>query len=349
MNKYIIQKYIQTQISGRNYISKYLNKRNVNTPILTQLNTKVLGINVTQKMQPYIKLFRLQQRTGYWLLYIPTTWSIAMASSTWIPNLKLLGLFSIGSFAMRSSGCIINDIIDRNIDSKVERTKTRPLACKELSLLKASIFLSGSIALSYKILTQLNTYTIYLALPSVVMVPLYPLMKRITHYPQLFLGLTFNWGVLLGWTSVYGCLNPFPYSFISPIALYLAAACWSVHYDTIYAHQDKLYDKQVGVYSTALHWGDNTRDILNKNSLLLGLLLLTAGIANNMQITYYCSVLMFVKSLLYQSKQVNFNSPEQCQNAFSQNKYLSTILLFGILTSKYLSSKNNSNETLNIE
>ncbi|TRY52428.1 UbiA prenyltransferase family [Cryptosporidium tyzzeri] len=279
----------------------------------------------------YIKLYRINNPTGFWLLFIPTFGSLALASNSLLPKANITALFALGSVASRSAGCVINDIADRQFDSKVERTKNRPLANGEMAFTKAIV------------LSRLNRYTIYLGIPSVFLIAAYPFMKRITHYPQLFLGFTFNWGVLLAWTSIYGCINPYRNSWLCPISYYLSSVCWSVHYDTIYAHQDRLFDKQIGLFSTALKWNEATGSHLFINAIVSGIFASSAGIFANLGF----SVLLYTAHLIYQSKTTNFFSEQDCRKQFIMSKYSGVVLLLGIIFSKYKASKKHSNKDSN--
>ncbi|KAH8583792.1 protein with gyf domain [Cryptosporidium sp. chipmunk genotype I] len=209
---------------------KYIRKKHLSTQVLQR-----------HLYEAYLEQARgIDNPTGFWLLFIPTFGSLSFASNSLLPKANLAALFALESVACRSTGCVINDLADRQFDSKVERTKNRPLASGEITFIKALIALIGSSATSAAVLSKLN---------------------KITHYPQLFLGFTFNWGILLAWTSVHGCFNPYRNSWLCPISYYISSVCWSVHYDTIYAHQDKLFDKQIGLFSTALKWNE-TQEVI---------------------------------------------------------------------------------------
>jgi len=199
-------------------------------------------------MQPYMKLMRLDRPIGTWLLLLPCWWSSALAANG-IDDLRIYGLwalFGIGALVMRGAGCTINDIADRNFDGKVERTATRPIPSGQVSVFAACVFLAGLFLIGLAILVQLNTYTIVLGMASVPVLAVYPFMKRITHWPQAWLGLTFNWGALVGWSAISGELAT------PAILLYVAGIFWTLGYDTIYAHQDKEDDIKIGVKSSAL-------------------------------------------------------------------------------------------------
>jgi 4-hydroxybenzoate polyprenyltransferase len=200
---------------------------------------------------PYLRLARVDRPVGTWLLLWPCIWSTALAAPAGsLPDVRLIALFAIGSFAMRGAGCTINDIWDRDIDRQVERTRNRPLASGELSLTQAAVFLCAQLLTGLGVLVQLPPLTVALSLASMPLVVAYPIAKRVTSWPQLVLGLTFNWGALVGWSAARGDL---PLEILGP--LYGGAVCWTLHYDTLYAYQDAIDDKRIGVRSSALSLG----------------------------------------------------------------------------------------------
>ncbi|KAI9447808.1 4-hydroxybenzoate polyprenyl transferase [Lactarius indigo] len=213
------------------------------------------------KVQPYLYLTRIDKPIGTLLLFYPCTWSITMASyaSNAPPSVPLtyIALFGTGALIMRGAGCTINDLWDRNLDNAVERTKTRPLARGDITPRQAIAFLAPQLTAGLAVLTQLNWYSILLGASSLSLVTIYPLMKRVTYWPQAVLGLAFNWGALLGWSAVAGAVH-WPVA----VPLYAGGVLWTLVYDSIYAHQDKTDDMQVGIRSTALLFGEHTRSIL---------------------------------------------------------------------------------------
>jgi 4-hydroxybenzoate polyprenyltransferase len=198
--------------------------------------------------RPYAVLARLDRPAGWWLLYLPGVWGITLAGDPW-PDARLLALFLVGAVVMRAAGCVINDFWDRDIDRKVERTRHRPIASGAIRPLQALVFLAMLLSIGLGILLQLNWPSVALGAASLIPVVLYPLMKRITWWPQFFLGLTFNWGAPLGFLAASGTL-PWEAG-----VLYLAGICWTLGYDTIYALQDILDDEMIGVKSTARLFG----------------------------------------------------------------------------------------------
>lgn len=202
-----------------------------------------------EQARPYAYLMRIDRPIGIWLLLIPGIWGIA-AASPGFPSIYTCILFLIGSVLMRGAGCVINDLWDKDLDKKVERTANRPLASGAITEKNAKIFLATLLLLSFFILIQFNSTTIILGFASIPLIAMYPLMKRYTYWPQIMLGITFNMSVLMGYSAVTGETSS------TAILLYLGAIFWTIGYDTIYAHQDKEDDALIGIKSTALKFGD---------------------------------------------------------------------------------------------
>src|SRR5216683_798768 len=207
--------------------------------------------------EPYARLARLDRPIGTWLLLFPGWWGIALAPAGltapgW-PDPLLLALFALGAVVMRGAGCTLNDIADREFDRQVARTRLRPLPSGRVTVPQAALFMAGQLAIGAGVLLCLNHPSQLLGIAVLALIASYPFMKRITWWPQLFLGLNFNWGALLGWTAVTGALA-WP-----PVLLYLGGVFWTIGYDTIYAHQDKEDDARIGVKSSALALGERTR------------------------------------------------------------------------------------------
>ncbi|WP_240002597.1 4-hydroxybenzoate octaprenyltransferase [Oleisolibacter albus] len=204
--------------------------------------------------RPYALLARLDRPIGTWLLLFPCWWSIALAAPAghW-PDLRLMALFALGAVVMRGAGCTVNDILDRKLDAQVERTRVRPIPSGAVTTTQALAFLLAQLLVGLMILLQLNPVSIVLGAASLLLVFTYPLMKRITWWPQAFLGLTFNWGALLGWAAVRGSVE------LPALLLYAGGILWTLGYDTIYAHQDKEDDARIGVRSTARLFGDSSK------------------------------------------------------------------------------------------
>ena len=201
-----------------------------------------------QALRPYARLMRLERPIGWWLLLLPGWWTLALQGGSW----QLFALFFFGAIIMRGAGCVWNDITDRDFDAAVARTRLRPIPSGQVSVRQALLFLALLLGLGAIILWQMNSFTQILGAASLILIVTYPFMKRITWWPQAFLGLTFNWGALMGWTAVTGQLGA------TPLLLYVGGIFWTLAYDTIYAHQDKEDDALIGLKSTALKFGDQS-------------------------------------------------------------------------------------------
>lgn len=279
------------------------------------------------RVQPYLRLMRLDKPIGTWLLYLPCTWSIALASDPGcLPHLGLLTLFGTGALLMRGAGCTINDMWDKDFDKKVSRTATRPIASGEISQMQALIFLGGQLSLALGVLLCLNYYSIALGAASLSLVITYPLMKRITYWPQLMLGLTFNWGALLGWSAVKGSCD---WSVCLP--LYFSGVMWTLIYDTIYAHQDKEDDVKVGVKSTALRFQEQTKPWLSGFTVAMMSGLVAAGINAEQTLPYYAVLSTVAIHLAHQIYTLDINKPEDCWKKFVSNRNLGLLLFLGIV------------------
>ncbi|SCZ97613.1 BZ3500_MvSof-1268-A1-R1_Chr4-3g07298 [Microbotryum saponariae] len=280
---------------------------------------------------PYVSLARMDKPIGTWLLYWPCAWSLTMAAySSALPPLSLtwnLALFGTGALIMRGAGCTINDLWDRDIDPKVERTKLRPLASGEIRPFQAFSFLGLQLSVGLGILTQLNWYSISLGASSLSLVVLYPLMKRITYWPQLVLGLAFNWGALLGSSAILNHVD-------LPVALplYVGSVAWTIAYDTIYAHQDKVDDVDTGVKSTALLFGQQTKPILTGFSTVFVGLLATSGWMNGQGLGFWTlSVGGAAWHLFNQIRKVDLDSRQSCWETFASNRNLGAIVWSGLM------------------
>ncbi|KAM0755944.1 4-hydroxybenzoate polyprenyl transferase [Meredithblackwellia eburnea MCA 4105] len=237
-----------------------------------------------------------------------------------------LALFGTGALVMRGAGCTINDMWDQDIDKKVDRTKLRPLASGQVTPFQALSFLGLQLSVGLGILTQLNWYSIALGASSLSLVVLYPLMKRITYWPQFVLGLAFNWGALLGSSAVLGVCD-----WTVALPLYVGSVAWTIVYDTIYAHQDKVDDVSAGVKSTALLFGQNTKPILSGFSASFISLLAYAGYLNSQGIPFYAlSVGGAAAHLVNQIRHVDLDSRESCWKAFASNRDLGALVFSGI-------------------
>ncbi|XP_018051380.1 PREDICTED: 4-hydroxybenzoate polyprenyltransferase, mitochondrial [Atta colombica] len=283
--------------------------------------------NASPKVQPYMKLMRIDKPTGSWLLFWPCGWSIALAApASSLPDLYMLALFGIGAFIMRGAGCTINDMWDQDIDKMAERTKDRPLVIGQITPKQSLIFLVGQLSLGLLILLQLNWYSVFLGASSLGLVIMYPLMKRITYWPQLILGMTFNWGALLGWSAIHGSCN-----WLICLPLYVAGICWTILYDTIYAHQDRIDDIRIGVKSTAIKFGENTKFYLSGFGIVMIASLITSGILTTQTWPYYTALGLIAAHINNQIYTLNINNPTDCMKKFVSNQNLGMILFIGIV------------------
>ncbi|XP_055922183.1 4-hydroxybenzoate polyprenyltransferase, mitochondrial [Eupeodes corollae] len=286
-------------------------------------------------VSPYGRLMRIDRPIGSMLLFWPCGWSIALSAPAgcW-PDPVMLGLFATGAFIMRGAGCTINDLWDKDLDAKVERTKNRPLASVQISQFDAIIFLSAQLSLGLLVLLQLNLQSIILGACSLGLVVTYPLMKRITYWPQLVLGMAFNWGALLGWCATHGAVN-----WSACLPLYLSGICWTVVYDTIYAHQDKIDDVQAGIKSTALRFGDNTKLWLSGFSTVMLSSLVVAGLSCDQTWPYYTALGMVGGHLVQQIYSLDIDNPTDCAKKFFSNHQVGLILFLGIVLGTVMKTK----------
>jgi 4-hydroxybenzoate polyprenyltransferase len=275
-------------------------------------------------VKPYIALGRFDRPIGAWLLFFPCLWGVTLPSFGQ-PNWFYILFFLVGAFIMRAAGCTVNDIADRKFDKMVTRTKMRPLASGDMSLRQAINFLVILMLLGLLILLQFPWPVISLGAASLVLVVLYPFMKRLTYWPQLFLGLTFNWGALMGYLAMTGSLD------MAAMYLYLAGICWTIGYDTIYAHQDKVDDLKIGVKSTALLFGSWSRLLI---SLFYGgtlLFLSLAGLHAERSQAYQAIVATAGFQLFFQVYTVDFNDSKDCLKKFKSNYYFGILIFLACL------------------
>jgi 4-hydroxybenzoate polyprenyltransferase len=278
--------------------------------------------------EPYARLARLDRPIGSWLLLFPGWWGIALAGPRW-PDPKLLALFAIGAVVMRGAGCALNDIADRDYDAEVARTRTRPIPSGRVTVAQAAIFMAAQLAIGAAILGSLNRVSILLGIAVLGLIATYPFMKRITYWPQIFLGLNFNWGALIGWTAVTGSLA-WP-----PALLYLGGICWTIGYDTIYAHQDKEDDARIGVKSSALALGENTRPwLFGFYGAALALWAASGGFIALGPGFLICVALAGIQ-LGWQAASVNINDPADCLAKFRSNRIVGWLLLGGIVAGHF--------------
>ena len=280
-----------------------------------------------QKLRPWLWLMRADRPIGVWLLLWPCWWSVALASRAIdvFPDPVLLLLFAIGAFAMRSAGCIYNDILDRDIDAKVARTQTRPLATGQISVKSAMVLIVALCLVGLAVLIQFNLFAICLGFASVGIVLIYPLMKRVTFWPQAFLGLAFSWGALMGWAAIFGSVA------LAPVILYGAAVAWTIGYDTIYAHQDKEDDEVIGLKSTALRFGDHTARWL---SLFYGMTwggLAFSGWLVGAGLFFFIGMLLAGAHLIWQIVTLDIDDGQNCLDRFRSNHGFGAIVFFALV------------------
>ena len=280
----------------------------------------------------FLELTRLKRPIGYMLLFWPCSWGLTLAYD-FSNNLDLyffyLFLFFLGSVLMRSAGCIINDIADKEYDKKVSRTKNRPIASGKISVFSGLIYSSILCLLALLVLINFNYFTIILAFGSMPLAFSYPLMKRFTYWPQLFLGITFNYGLILGWTSIESQINLFP------VILYFGAIFWTLGYDTIYGFQDIKDDEIIGLKSTSIKFKSNPLIFLITCYSIFYLTILFIGYLMNLNKFYYIfSLIVFLQIFFLQIKKLDIKKPESCLKTFKSNNILGLLVLINLMIGK---------------
>jgi len=280
----------------------------------------------------FIELTRLNKPIGYMLLFWPCVWGLTLVydfNSEINTYYKYLIFFLLGSILMRSAGCIINDIADKKFDQKVERTKNRPIASEKISIKLALLYALVLCFCAFLILINFNLLTIVLALASMPFAFSYPLMKRFTYWPQLFLGITFNYGLVLAWISINNSIS------LTPILFYIGAIFWTLGYDTIYGYQDIKDDEIIGIKSTSIKFKNNPKTFLTLcYSFLLISLILIGALMNFSNIFYLFLIIPFCHLFFYQINFLNINKPEDCLKIFKSNNILGLIVCMNILVGK---------------
>ena len=281
----------------------------------------------------FIELTRLKRPIGYMLLFWPCIWGLTLAfdfNQNLDAYFKFILLFLLGAILMRSAGCIVNDIIDKNFDKKVKRTKNRPIASGKISILLASIYSTILCGLAFLVLINFNKLTILMALISMPLAFTYPLMKRFTYWPQLFLGITFNYGLILAWISIAEEIS------IIPILFYLGAIFWTLGYDTIYGFQDIKDDEIIGVKSTSIKFKNDPKKFLYFCYCFFILSIVTVGVLMKFGIFYFLfSLFPFLHLNFFQIKKLNYDSSESCLSKFKSNNFLGLLILINILIGKF--------------
>ena len=280
----------------------------------------------------FIELTRLDKPIGYMLLFWPCVWGLTLVydfNSEINTYFKYLIFFLLGSILMRSAGCIVNDITDKKFDQKVERTKNRPIASEKISIKLALLYALVLCFCAFLILINFNLLTIVLALASMPFAFSYPLMKRFTYWPQLFLGITFNYGLVLAWISINNSIS------LTPILFYIGAIFWTLGYDTIYGYQDIKDDEIIGIKSTSIKFKNNPKTFLTLcYSFLLISLILIGVLMNFNNIFYLFLIIPFCHLFFYQINFLNINKPEDCLKIFKSNNILGLIVCMNILVGK---------------
>ena len=285
-----------------------------------------------QNIKLFIDLTRLNRPIGYMLLFWPCLWGLALAYDfNEDINLFLFYsfLFFAGSVLMRSAGCIVNDIVDRNFDKSVERTKNRPIASGKVSVSIASIYVIILCSFAFLVLINFNYLTIILAMASMPLAFSYPLMKRFTYWPQLFLGITFNYGLILGWSSVQENLS------LTPLIFYLGAIFWTLGYDTIYGYQDIKDDEIIGVNTTSIKFKNNPKKLLYLCYSITILSLILVGFYMKFNLYYFLSINIIILHLfILQISKLNIKKPNICLSIFKSNNLLGLLIFLNIMIGK---------------
>jgi 4-hydroxybenzoate polyprenyltransferase len=288
-----------------------------------------------RNVRPYARLARLERPIGWWLLLLPGWWAIGMAqtaSGGGIANLWYLTLFLIGAVVMRGAGCTFNDIVDRDFDAAVARTRSRPIPSGHVSVGQAKLFMIALSLTGFVVLLQFNWFAVSLGVLSLATVAIYPFMKRFTYWPQVFLGIAFNWSALLGWAAVRGELE------LPAILMYLGGISWTLAYDTIYAHQDKEDDLAIGIKSTALKFGAATPKWLTVFFALTFILLFASGFYAGAGIIFYTGLAAAALHAAWQLARLDVDDPDRCLMLFRSNRNFGLIVFAGIMLDNLLAT-----------
>jgi 4-hydroxybenzoate polyprenyltransferase len=278
--------------------------------------------------RPYLRLARLDRPIGSWLLLLPCWWSSALAAvaAHWsLPNLSHIVLFFVGAFAMRGAGCTWNDIVDRDLDRAVERTRSRPIPSGQVSVTQAALFLIAQSLIGLFVLLAFNPFTIALGVASLAVVAVYPFMKRITYWPQIGLGLAFSWGALMGWAGVFARLD------MPALLLYAGSIAWVIGYDTIYAHQDREDDALIGIKSTALLFGPRTKPMLALFYGIAIILIGAAGFTAGAGLVFALGLIAFAAHLGWQIVRLDIANPDNCLAVFKSDRDAGLILFAALV------------------
>ena len=286
------------------------------------------------QLKLFIDLTRLKKPIGFMLLFWPCIWGLTLVydfSSSLNNYIFYSLLFLAGSILMRSAGCIVNDIVDKNFDKKVERTKNRPIASGKISIKLAIIYSIVLCGLAFLVLINFNKFTIYMALLSMPLAFTYPLMKRITYWPQLFLGITFNYGLLLAWISISNEIS------LVALTFYFGAIFWTLGYDTIYGFQDIKDDEIIGVKSTSIKFKNDPKNFLLFCYLVFVISLIFVGINMNFKLFYFMFLIIPTTQLfIFQIKNLNISDTNDCLAKFKSNNFFGLVVLINIFVGKLI-------------
>ena len=283
------------------------------------------------QLKLFIDLTRLKKPIGFMLLFWPCAWGLTLAydfSNNLNNYFFYLILFFLGAVLMRSAGCIVNDIFDKEFDKRVLRTKNRPIASNKISVKLATLYACALCFFALLILLNFNTYTIILALGSMPLAFTYPLMKRFTYWPQLFLGITFNYGLILGWTATKGQID------IAPIIFYLGAIFWTLGYDTIYGFQDIKDDEIIGLKSTSIKFKNNPHNLLILCYSIFLLILFTVGVIMELNKYYFLALIFIFLQIYFQLKRLSIINSEKCLTIFKSNNFLGLLVFLSLIIGK---------------
>jgi 4-hydroxybenzoate polyprenyltransferase len=277
--------------------------------------------------RPYLRLARLDRPIGSWLLLIPCWWSAGLAAvaAREPVNIRHVILFLIGAFAMRGAGCTWNDIVDRDLDGRVDRTRSRPIPSGQVTVQAAAFFLVAQALVGLAVLIQFNSFTVACGIASLVIVAIYPFMKRFTYWPQIGLGLAFSWGALMGWAAVFGRLD------LPAYLLYAGSIAWVIGYDTIYAHQDREDDALIGIKSTALLFRERTKPMLTVCYVVAVVLMALAGGGAGAGVVFWLGLLAFAAHLTWQIRRLDIDDPVNCLAVFKANRDAGFILFAALV------------------
>src|SRR5215813_11221211 len=277
--------------------------------------------------RPYLRLARLDRPIGSWLLLMPCWWSVGLAGmhNDRFPSLWHIVLFFIGAFAMRGAGCTWNDLVDRDLDGRVERTRSRPIPSGQVTVAQATMFMVAQALVGFLVVIQFNRFTVATGIASLLVVVIYPFMKRITYWPQIFLGLAFSWGALMGWPAAFGRLD-WP-----AIVLYAGSILWVIGYDTIYAHQDREDDLLIGIKSTALLFGERTAPMLATFYAVAVVVIGASGLIAGGGFAFALGLIAFAGHLAWQVTRLDICDPDMCLAVFKSDRDAGLMLFAGMV------------------